>query len=104
MGLVDLKMPLKIFIILLIIILLCNYQLSGKPNSNARIFRGTDATKNKFPRYNDISVKFPNRNKGKDFYGQGRGVLISIKHISTVSHLFFAIGELLFLILPRIKV
>ena len=50
------------------------------------------------------SVKFPNRNKGKDFYGQGGGVLISMKHILTVSHLFFAIGELLFLILRRIKV
>ena len=85
-------MPLKIFIVLLISILLSN----GQPNSNTRIFRGTDATKNKFPWYIQITLNFPNRNK-KEFYSQGGGVLISMKHILTVSHLFFAIGDILIL-------
>ena len=86
-------MPLKIFIVLLISILQC-HQSSGQPNSNARIFRGTDATKNKFPWYIHITVKFPNI-KGKDFYGEGGGVLISMKHILTVAHLFFPIGDII---------
>ena len=88
-------MPLKIFIVLLISILQC-HQSSGQPNSNARIFRGTDATKNKFPWYIHITLKFPKRSQDdKDFYGEGGGALISMKHILTVAHLFFPIGDII---------
>ena len=75
-------MPLHIFIALLII--LC--QSAGQPNSNMRIFRGSDATKNMFPSYIYITVIFPSLD---DKYHDGGGVLISMKHILTVAHLFF---------------
>ena len=75
-------MPLHIFIALLII--LC--QSAGQPNSNMRIFRGSDATKNMFPSYIYITVIFPSLD---DKYHDGGGVLISMKHILTAAHLFF---------------
>ena len=81
----NLMMTLQLFIVLLII--LCQ-QSGGQPNSNARIFRGRDATKNKFPWYIHITVTFPSVNKDGDSYNGG-GVLISMKHILTVAHLFF---------------
>ena len=75
-------MTLQMFIALLII--LC-HQSDGQPNSNARIFRGSDATMNKFPWHIYITVKFPSL--GSNY--NGGGVLISMKHILTVAHLFF---------------
>ena len=75
-------MMLQMFIALLII--LC-HQADGQTNSNARIFRGSDATKNKFPWYIHIIVNF--YDDGFDI--NGGGVLISMKHILTVAHLFF---------------
>ena len=75
-------MTLQMFIALLII--LC-HQSDGQPNSNARIFRGSDAAMNKFPWHIYITVKFPSL--GSNY--NGGGVLISMKHILTVAHLFF---------------
>ena len=75
-------MMVQMFIALLII--LC-HQSDGQPNSNARIFRGSAATKNQFPWYIHITTTFPSIHTR---YTAG-GVLISMKHILTVAHLFF---------------
>ena len=53
-------MTSQMFIALLII--LC-HQSDGQPDSNARIFRGSDATKNEFPWYIRINTHFPSIHK-----------------------------------------
>ena len=78
-------MKSQLFITLLII--LC-HQSDGQPDSNARIFRGRDATKNKFPWYIHINTYFPSIHQDDGAFNGG-GVLISMKHVLTVAHLFF---------------
>ena len=78
-------MTSQMFIALLII--LC-HQSDGQPDSNARIFRGSDATKNEFPWYIRINTHFPSIHKAGTGFNGG-GVLISMKHVLTVAHLFF---------------
>ena len=78
-------MKSQLFITLLII--LC-HQSDGQPDSNARIFRGSDATKNEFPWYININTHFPSIHKAGSGFNGG-GVLISMKHVLTVAHLFF---------------
>ena len=78
-------MKSQLFITLLII--LC-HQSDGQPDSNARIFRGSDATKNEFPWYININTHFPSFHKAGSGFNGG-GVLISMKHVLTVAHLFF---------------
>ena len=78
-------MTSQMFIALLII--LC-HQSDGQPDSNARIFRGRDATKNKFPWYIHINTHFPSIHQDDGAFNGG-GVLISMKHVLTVAHLFF---------------
>ena len=71
-------------ILIALLIILC-HQSDGQPNSNARIFRGSAATKNQFPWYIHITTTFPSIHTR---YTAG-GVLISMKHVLTVAHLFF---------------
>ena len=71
-------------VLIALLFILC-HQSDGQPSSNMRIFRGSDATKNKFPWFIYITVRFPSLD---DKFGGG-GVLISMKHILTVAHLFF---------------
>ena len=78
-------MKSQLFITLLII--LC-HQSDGQQDSNARIFRGSDATKNEFPWYININTHFPSIHKAGSGFNGG-GVLISMKHVLTVAHLFF---------------
>ena len=78
-------MKSQLFITLLII--LC-HQSDGQPDSNTRIFRGSDATKNEFPWYININTHFPSIHKAGSGFNGG-GVLISMKHVLTVAHLFF---------------
>ena len=72
-------------VLIALLFILCHHQSDGQPSSNMRIFRGSDATKNKFPWFIYITVRFPSLD---DKFGGG-GVLISMKHILTVAHLFF---------------
>ena len=62
-------------------------------NSNTRIYRGKDATKNMFPWYIDLKIGYPdikNPNKKNSFLEIfGGGALISKQHILTAAHLFY---------------
>ena len=62
-------------------------------NSNARVYRGKDATKNMFPWYIDLTVGYPDikdPNKKNGFLENfGGGALISKQYILTVAHLFY---------------
>ena len=62
-------------------------------NSNTRIYRGKDATKNMFPWYIDLKIGYPdikNPNKKNSFLEIfGGGALISKQHILTVAHIFY---------------
>ena len=62
-------------------------------NSNTRIYRGKDATKNMFPWYIDLTVGYPDiedPEKKNDFLKKyAGGALISKQHILTVAHTFY---------------
>ena len=62
-------------------------------NSNARVYRGKDATKNMFPWYIDLTVGYPDiedPEKKNDFLKKyAGGALISKQHILTVAHIFY---------------
>ena len=60
--------------------------------SNARLYKGKDAPKNKYPFYIDIHVKFPDVKDVKGELGltnHGGGALISKAHVLTVCHIFY---------------
>ena len=64
-------------------------------HSNARIYRGLDAPKNKYPFYVDLFITYDN---AKDKNGDakmihGSGVLISKIHILTCAHSFYPYRE-----------
>ena len=64
----------------------------GKSQSNARIYKGKDAPKNKYPFYIDIYVtsqKVLHPNSNQSYTNHGGGALISKSHILTVAHLFY---------------
>ena len=60
--------------------------------SNARIYRGQDAPKNKYPFYVDLFIHFENaKNENGDNLKRhhGSGVIISKIHILTCAHIFY---------------
>ena len=60
-------------------------------HSNARIYRGQDAPKNKYPFYVDLFITFHNAKdgNGEKLMKHGSGVLISKIHILTTAHIFY---------------
>ena len=56
----------------------------GTKNSNARIYKGQDASWNRFPWHINLDITFPD-DKGH----LAGGVLISEKHILTAAHLLY---------------
>ena len=61
-------------------------------SNNAKIYKGKDAPKNKYPFYIDIHVKFPDVKDVKGELGltnHGGGALISKAHVLTVCHIFY---------------
>ena len=61
-------------------------------HSNARIYRGQDAPKNKYPFYVDLFIHFENakNEKGDNLKRHhGSGVIISKIHILTCAHIFY---------------
>ena len=85
---------LLLFISLITITVGCIFlcKADGKSQSNARIYKGKDAQKNKYPFYIDIYVTFQkvfHPNSNQSYTNHGGGALISKSHILTVAHLFY---------------
>ena len=62
---------------------------NGTKDSNARIYKGQDASWNSFPWHIFLVITFPEKYPNKDSRHSGGGVLISEKHILTAAHLFY---------------
>ena len=60
-------------------------------HSNARIYRGQDAPKNKYPFYVDLFITFENAKdeKGEKLQHHGSGIMISKIHILICAHIFY---------------
>ena len=96
---VDIMSSLKIILIIIVILMtacLSDCQMKWakqRKNSNSRIYRGKDATKNMFPWYIDLTIGYPDikdPNSKNGFVERfGGGALISKLHILTVAHLFY---------------
>ena len=92
----------------------CSSETKTESDSNARIFRGKDATKDMFPYYVELEIEFIEpieeldvkdikkfKERLKSILGEstvpreiivertGGGVLVSKKHILTAAHLFY---------------
>ena len=72
-------------------ILPSNEITKNNSHSNARIYRGQDAPKNKYPFYVDLFITFDNAKdkNGEKLMKHGSGVLISKIHILTTAHIFY---------------
>ena len=96
---VDIMSSLKIILIIIVILMtacLSDCQMKcakQRKNSNSRIYRGKDATKNMFPWYIDLTIGYPDikdPNSKNGFVERfGGGALISKLHILTAAHLFY---------------
>ena len=74
----------------------CGITASDSKQSNARIFGGKDAPKNKYPWYIDIVVAFDGNGKKikqKDKPTMCGGTLISKDCVLTAAHCFFDMGN-----------
>ena len=71
---------------------MCTRQNQGPKQKNARIYRGMDAKKNRFPWYIDLEIEYPAikdpKKPKENLKKDAGGSLISKYHILTVAHIF----------------
>ena len=89
---------LKIIILIFLItsnLSVCNSKCSGKIG-NTRIYKGKNASKDRFPWYIDLTLEYPeikNPDDSEKGTWKGGGALISKKHILTVAHIFYPLKK-----------